>query len=293
MKSVSENTKTIKLNDYAFHYTEAGNGVPVIFVHGSIDDYRSWKNQTEVFKKKFRVITYSRRYHYPNLLSSASAYSVEQHSTDLSNFIKKLSLAPVILVGSSYGAYTCLDVAMKNPKMVKSLVMNEPPIIRLIVSDENNPVSILKFVLKDFSSGKSFLKFGMKALNPAKNQLKKGNLEEAVRLFANGVLGEGGYENLPEKAKQKLQDNAVALKEEISGPGFSDFPEEKASAMKVPVLLVYGDESPKFFHAISDKLHGLLPVSEKAVIRDASHDAHLANSSMYNEKVLEFISRHN
>ena len=98
MKLVSEKTRTVNLNDYTFHYIEKGNGTPIVFVHGSIDDLRSWENQMGAFKDKFRVISYSRRFHYPNSPSSTSAYSVEQHSKDLENFIAKLDLAPVNLV---------------------------------------------------------------------------------------------------------------------------------------------------------------------------------------------------
>jgi non-heme chloroperoxidase len=292
MKKVLEKLKTIDLDGYVFHYTEEGNGTPIVFVHGSIDDLRTWKNQTAAFMNKFRIVSYSRRHHFPNSPSS-KAYTVEHHSDDLVKFIEKLGLASVNLVGSSYGAYTCLHASMKNPGMVKTLVMAEPPIIPFIVSNENNPLSILKFVLRDFSSGKSFLKFGIRALNPAKKELKKGNMTEGVRLFANGVLGEGGFESLPEEDQKKLTDNAVALREELLGSGYPDLPEEKLSNLDIPILLVYGNESPQFFHAISDKLYNIIPNCEKTRINNASHDSHLGNPSQYNEKVLGFISRFN
>jgi non-heme chloroperoxidase len=292
MKKAMEKAKNIDLDGYVFHYIEEGKGAPIIFVHGSIDDLRTWENQTGAFINKFRTVSYSRRHHFPNSPSS-KAYTVEHHSDDLVKFIEKLGLAPANLVGSSYGAYACLHAAMKNPGLAKTLVLAEPPIIPLIVSNENNPMSILKFVLRDFSSGKSFLRFGIRALNPAKKELKRGNMTEGVRLFANGVLGEGGFENLPEEAQKKLTDNAVALREELLGPGFPDLPKEKLSRLDIPVLLVYGEKSPRFFHAISDRLYNIIPDCEKTLIRNASHDSHLGNPSLYNEKVLEFLSRFN
>ncbi len=33
--------ESITVNDYNFHYTREGNGKPVIFVHGSLNDLRN------------------------------------------------------------------------------------------------------------------------------------------------------------------------------------------------------------------------------------------------------------
>jgi pimeloyl-ACP methyl ester carboxylesterase len=178
--------------------------------------------------------------------------------------------------------------------LVKSLVLEEPPIIPFLVTDANNPLHALSLLFKDFSTGKSFLKFGIKAIVPAKKELKKGNTEEGVRLFANGVLGKGGYERLPEEVKAFLLDNSTALKAELLGPGFpQEFPRNKANKLTVPTLLVCGENSPKFFHSISNKLFHILPNCQQLTIADASHDMHEDMPEVYNNKILEFLSNHN
>jgi non-heme chloroperoxidase len=286
------NMKTIDLNDYTFNYVETGVGAPVIFVHGSINDFRIWDNQIDSFSKHFNTISYSRRYHYPNQQQPDGYYTVQQHSNDLFAFIKELRLDTVNLVGSSYGAYICLDLAIKNPEEVKTLVLGEPPILPLLVDNPTNIISLLALLFKDFTTGKSLLSFAIKAIEPAKKQLSKDNMEDGVRLFANGVLGEGGYENLPPEAQETLNDNALALKMELS-QDLPQFAETEAAEMNVPTLLVYGKESPKFFHAISDKLYKLLNNCERITIPDTSHDVHLGKPSLYNQKVMEFILNHN
>jgi pimeloyl-ACP methyl ester carboxylesterase len=287
--------KTIQINNYPFSYIDDGVGSPVIFIHGSISDYRTWENQMEPFAKQFHVIAYSRRYHYPNnSVEDYSDYTYPQHAKDLAAFIKALDVGTVNLIGSSYGAYVALLTAINNPDLVKTLVLGEPPVIPLLVSNVDNPLQALLLLVRDFSTGKSFLKFGTKAMNPAKKQLRKGNIKEGIRLFANGVLGEGGYEQLPEDAKVSMMDNATALKAEMLGPGFPDeFPKKEAMKLPVTTLLAYGEKSPKFFHSISDKLFNLLPNGQQVVIPDASHDMHGENPEAYNEKVLEFLLKHN
>ena len=39
---------------------------PVVFVHGSLGDLRSWNGQETQFAQIYRVLVYSRRYHPPN-----------------------------------------------------------------------------------------------------------------------------------------------------------------------------------------------------------------------------------
>lgn len=286
--------KTIQANSYSFHYLDEGAGETVVFVHGSINDYRTWRNQIEPFAEHFRVIAYSRRFHYPNNTEiDISDYTVTQHSNDLFALIEALDLPPVHIVGSSYGAYAGLMTAAEHPHRVKTLVMGEPPVIPLLISNMNNPLQILSLLISDYSTGKSFLKFGMKAYSPAQKQLRKGNLKEGVRLFANGVLGEGGFEKLPEIGKEQMIDNGPALKAELLGPGFPEFPKENISELQTPTLLLYGKNSPTFFHSISDKLYDLLPNRHRVIFTNASHDMHVKNWKTYNQEVLNFLLRHN
>ncbi|MFI5133874.1 MAG: alpha/beta fold hydrolase [Chitinophagales bacterium] len=284
---------TITINGSGFEYIEKGNGTPVVFVHGTINDYRIWKNQIERFAKQYRAISYSRRYHYPNpWKGDGSDYSLSLHAQDLAAFIKALNLDRVHLIGSSYGAYTSLITAINNPDMIKTLVLGEPPVLPLLVINPDNPLQILSLFIRDFSTAKKFMKFGLKHLKPAQKALRNNQMEEAVELFASGALGNDGYKNLPSEIKTTLMDNAPALKAELLGKNFPPFPKEEASRLNIPVLLVYGEKSPKLFHSISNLLLKILPNSKKIIIPNASHLIHEGNPVVYNEKVLEFLSKH-
>ena len=284
----------ISINDYEFEYIEKGSGAPVIFVHGGISDYRIWKNQIEPFSKSYKVIAYSRRYHYPyEQKENVSDYTIGLHAKDLAAFIRTLNLKGVNLIGNSYGAYTSLTTAMDNPDLIKTLVLNEPPVLPLLVSNPDNPLQILSLFFRDFSTAKNFMNFGLKHMKPAMKALKENQMEKGVRLFADGALGEGRYEKLPNEAKATFMDNAASLKAELLGPGFPPFPKESARTLSIPTLFVYGEYSPKFLYAISDLLLKILPNSEKVIIPKASHLTHGENPIVYNEKVLEFLSGHN
>jgi pimeloyl-ACP methyl ester carboxylesterase len=123
----------VLINAVELHYVEQGKGEPVIFLHGGSGDYRAWEPQLKAFSPNYHVISYSRRYSYPNqnpvLAKNHSAY-VE--ADDLAALINKLKLGRVHLVGVSYGAFTALALALKRPELVRSLVLAEPPVHQLI-----------------------------------------------------------------------------------------------------------------------------------------------------------------
>ena len=87
-------TKEVGVDGLTLHYIELGQGTPVVLVHGTLEDYRTWDGQLEALSKGYRLISYSRRYHYPNEWpKDATDFSVTIHARDLAAFIKALNLS--------------------------------------------------------------------------------------------------------------------------------------------------------------------------------------------------------
>jgi pimeloyl-ACP methyl ester carboxylesterase len=47
-------------------YQENGTGMPLVLVHGAMNDYRCWNFQIPVFAAHYRVIAVSLRHYFPN-----------------------------------------------------------------------------------------------------------------------------------------------------------------------------------------------------------------------------------
>jgi pimeloyl-ACP methyl ester carboxylesterase len=171
--------KQLELNKYKFNYIESGKGDFLVFVHGSASDYRTWGKQLEEFGKYYHAIAYSRRFHFPNeQISDKDDYSMTQHVEDLEVFLKFLSDKPVHLVGHSYGAFVCLLLAIKNPQLVRTLVLAEPPVVTLYVSNTPKPGEIIKLLLSKPKTAWAIIKFGAKGIAPATAALKQNNMEK-------------------------------------------------------------------------------------------------------------------
>ena len=122
-------TKII-VNGVELHYISAGAGEPVILLHGGQGDYRSWEPQMAALSRYYHVISYSRRYNFPNQNpQTATNHSVLVEAADLAALIKALRLKRANLVGTSMGAATALTLAIEHPNMIRSLVLAEPPML--------------------------------------------------------------------------------------------------------------------------------------------------------------------
>jgi pimeloyl-ACP methyl ester carboxylesterase len=57
----------------------------------------------------------------------------------------------------------------------------------------------------------------------------------------------------------------------------------------MPTLIVRGDSSPTFLHAMMDLLAACLPSAEQAIIPNASHTMFVDNPSAFNAALLPFL----
>jgi pimeloyl-ACP methyl ester carboxylesterase len=277
----------MKIDDYVFKFIEKGIGDTVVFVHGSVSDYRTWQNQQDEFSKSYHTISFSRRFHWPNQqIPDQMDYSMHQHVNDLEELLKKQN-KPVNLIGHSYGAFICLLLAMKSPELIKSLILSEPPVITLYVSNTPKPLEILKLLFSRPRTAFALIKLGATGIEPATKEIKRNNVKKAVEIFGKATLGEDTYANLSELRMAQVYDNVI--KAEFIGTGFPPIDESEIREIKVPTLLISGSKSPKIFHFLLDKLMELIPNSKRSVIEGASHISHEDNPKEYNKIVLSFI----
>jgi non-heme chloroperoxidase len=279
------NLKNIKINGRQLHYVEQGEGQPpVIFIHGGLDDYRCWQFQIDFFSSKYRAISYSRRFAYPNkwIGNLAQDNSIEANARDLAEIIRKLELSPAHLVGASYGAFITLYCVSKNPDLAKTMVLNEPPIFEFLA---RSPIKEDVELLQRFRS---------RVQSPTQNASRAGDFKKAAQVAIDGIMEiENFFGQLPEEGKQSLIDNAETLESELESSMSTSFTTEDVKQITtVPTLLVKGELSPKYFLRIVEKLSDNMPNTEQIVIPNVSHDD-FKSGTFFSSRVMEFFARHN
>lgn len=270
----------VNIDGTQLEYIEQGQGEPLVLVHGTLGDYRSWGMQMEAFSEKYRTISYSRRYHHPNeCRGEESDYSAALHADDLAALIAGLELDSAHVVGTSYGAYTSLLLAARHSERVRTVVLGDPPVFPLLDGhDEGEP-------LRD--------EFLAKVWRPAGEMMQRGEIENGVRLFVDGVVEEGAFDRFPEEVRDLIMQNACEFEVETSSPDFwTSFTCEEAEAVTTPTLLLTGDESLRMFQIIVEELDRCLPNNESARVPDTTHEVTSDNPEAYNEIVMRFLERH-
>jgi pimeloyl-ACP methyl ester carboxylesterase len=280
---------TLTLHDYEFAYTAQGRGEPLVFVHGSASDLRTWRSQQAAFAARYRTIAYSRRYHWPNApIPEGADYSMAEHVDDLGALLRALDAAPAHLVGHSYGAFLCLLLALREPGLVRSLVLAGPPAITLFTSNHPQPAELLRLLVTRPRTALAILAFGAQGVAPATEALKRGDTEAALRAFGRATLGRQTFECLSPERLDQARANLIAA--ELLGSGFAPLDDDALRAIQAPALLVSGQHSPRLFPRLLDRLEELLPHVERVEIPGASHITHEDNPAVYRQAVLSFLA---
>jgi non-heme chloroperoxidase len=278
--ATADDVKRISANGTELAYVEAGQGEPVIFVHGNLQDYRMWAEHLPKFAGRYRAIAYSRRNHFPNDASPDGMPdgAADAHGEDLAAFVRALGLSRVRIVAHSSGAHAALFFAATQPDMIVSLALNEPTALGLLAGVPNTAET-----LKEWGSNQA----------PARDAIKAGDTNAGIPLFVNAVGGAGSYERRSDDHKKMNMDNIASYQADVTTkrprPVFTC---EMAKAITAPALLSDGERSPKFFYLIMDQLENCLPNRERIVVAGSSHTVPSEAPDAYGRAVLGFLGKH-
>ena len=273
----SQPTK-IHVRGVELHYIEQGQGEPLILLHGGMFDYRSWEAQIKAFSQHYRVISYSRRYNYPNNNPlTAKNHSAYVEAGDLAAFIHKLKLGRVHLVGTSYGAFTALVLAVQHPELVRSLVLAEPPVHQWLRDTPNGTVVYGEFMTTVWE--------------PAAKAFNEEDDEGAMGILANAFSGTRVFDSLPPERVAAIMQNSRAMKAlALSSDPFPTLPKDKVGQLRLPTLIITGQNTIKIHKLVNEELARVLPKATQAIIPQAGHGSARENPQAFNEAVLKFLA---
>src|SRR3954453_15784866 len=189
--------QTLHVNGTEMAYLEIGHGPPLVCVHGTLGDFRTWSPVLGPLSRKHRVIAVSLRHFFPEHWDGiGDTYSIAQHVADVIAFIEQLDAKPVDLMGHSRGGHISFRAAQRRPDLLRRLVLVEPG---------GELDASLDPAVKPGPShcGARFA--------AGAERISDGEIDAGVQLFFDAVEGDGAWARLPETARQQPRDNATTL----------------------------------------------------------------------------------
>jgi pimeloyl-ACP methyl ester carboxylesterase len=247
------------------HYTDHGQGEPVLLVHGLGSSVADWEMQLPALTAHYRVVAIDLRGHGRSD-KPREAYSIEGFAADLLALLEHLGLDKVHLVGISMGGMIGLQFAVDHPERLHSLcIVNSSPEVK---------VQSLQIRME---IGKRWLFSRLLSMQQLGKVLGR-------RLFPRADQAE-----LREKIETRWQQNDkrayLSSLDAIIGWGVR----ERLSAISCPTLVVAADQD---YTPVAQKQDWCAEIAgaRLVVVEDSRHASPLDQPQRFNEILLDFLN---
>jgi pimeloyl-ACP methyl ester carboxylesterase len=258
-------------------YVVSGSGEPLLFVHGSLCDYRYWNSQAEVLSKHFSCISVSLSHYWPVKDGGApSLFSWRTHVAELAEFIVAMDIGPVHLVGHSRGGCVAFQLAHQYPSLVKTLTLADP----------GGPLQIDGVAEAALSPATTALRAKVAGL------IESGAVEAGLELFVDSVSMPGIWRKSSGNFRSMALANVATLPMQFRDP-LPAYTRSAAAGLKCRTLLIAGEKSPRMYRDNVEKLAGWIGSVNKRSIAGASHGMNVTHSGAFNRLIEAFVTSKN
>lgn len=131
-----ENTQTFKTDSgLEIHYavlepqtpSEGEGKLPIVLIHGLAGSRYSWADIAAPFVEKGHTVFLTDSRGHGNSQRSPGEYTVTKYAADMVELVDNVVKGPVIVGGHSLGAVMSYFVAHARPDLVKSVLLEDPP----------------------------------------------------------------------------------------------------------------------------------------------------------------------
>jgi 3-oxoadipate enol-lactonase len=250
------------------YYEIAGDGHPLVLIHGGLVNSGLWDDQFEVFAEQYRTLRYDVR-GFGKSKSPASYYSNHGDLRDLLDF---LSIEQVYVLGLSMGGGIAIDFTLAYPNHVAALLP--------IAAGLGGYRATSNRALRD----------EMEAA------YESGDKERAVELSLQ--VWTDGPHRTPDQVDPAVRERIRAMTihtfdlpdveqwlRRLEPPAI-----DRLAEIHVPTLFVVGDQDVEDIQKIGDLIMADVRGALRAVIPNTAHHLNLEQPAAFNRIVLEFLS---
>jgi pimeloyl-ACP methyl ester carboxylesterase len=278
--NVPVEAQNVEIDGLPIRYLAAGEGPPVVLLHGAGDNSLDWRWVLPALARKHRVYA-------PDLPGSpdsarpAADYSPAFFERFVAAFVDALGIGPATFVGNSLGALIALRSALSEPDRVSALILVDGAGLGSAVNPLFTSVNIPLL-------GEAAMPFWRTPVGAYQRAWGRTAL-----LFAHppgGVPREWLAEQCRlARSPGYLEAHLSVLRAIVSPLGQREVLVDRLPSLKVPTLVVWGERDRVFPHSQAREAVTHLPEGSLSLIPDCGHMPHVECPDRFLAALDEFL----
>ena len=241
-----------------FKTVEMGDkGPDVVLLHGLFGALSNWDSVQPLMAEYSKTLALS----LPLLTAHRSEVKVKALSMYAEYFVRSRNFAPVTLCGNSLGGHVALRLYLGAPQLVDCLILTATSGL-YEHSVDSLPVR----------PGREFVEEHMRKVFSNHKFVTDEAIMEIVRILED----RGRVLNLIHAARSAKKDNLKDL----------------LGTIKVPTLLLWGEDDQVTTMEVAEMFHKLIPNSQLVSIKNCGHAPMIEHPEWFSEEVKKFLKKH-
>jgi 3-oxoadipate enol-lactonase len=256
----------IKANGIHMNYmVEGPPSAPVITLsHSLATDLRMWEPQMEVLKASYRVLRYDTRGHGGSDVPEGP-YALDQLAGDVHELLQALKIEQTHFMGLSMGGMIVQAFALKYPGMLRSLILCDT-------------MSQLPHDAKPIWDERIMI---------AETQGMEPHVEPTIeRWFTKPFRSSPAAEGVCAMIRATHPRGYIGCSRAIMGLNLT----ERLPAIRLPTLIIVGEEDLGTPVAASQAIHEKIKGSNLVILKSAAHLSNIEQAGAFNKAVVSFLS---
>jgi esterase len=247
---------------------EAGDGSPLVLLHGLFGSARNWGAVQKALAGEYRVVALDLRNHGASPHAPGMSYAAQ--AADVAETLTALGIESAVVLGHSMGGKAAMMLALTRPELVERLIIADiaprpyPPALRAVVA-AMQAVPLYTGLTRQ----------------EADQALRAAVPEASIRSF---LLQNLRFEAAPPSWRIGLAEIAAAM------PEIEDFAPPPGARFEGPVLAMAGALSPYIRAEDHAAFRALFPRIGFASIPRAGHWLHAENHEGFLAALIEFLA---
>jgi len=261
----------LEVNGTRLYYEDTGGeGVPIVFSHGLLWSGRMFHKQVEALKGRYRCITYDHRGQGRSDVWRVDAVDMETVYEDAAALIEALGVAPCHFVGLSMGGFVGQRLAARRPELLRSLVLLETS------SDPEPAENVPRYKLLTFISRWLGMRWVADKVMPI--------------MFGRTFLEDPSREEERAEWRRELVGNRRDIWRAVNGVIRRRGVYEELGRVKVPTLVLVGEEDKATVPAKAERIHGAIAGSKLVRMPRGGHTSTVEEPELVNAALEDFLA---